>query len=1129
MSLELFAAAPAGRRAGNPLFASAREAAARGVTPLERASVLRELGQYAGGTLSRLGSALSAPDDYFRGLVLGRPGERVDGRGLLRELGLAGQDDNWGNFTAGLATDVLTSPTTYLLGPAAALSPAGQAAKKLGLLDNAATVATKNAISSGAATEALPMVAQRTKKALESTGRTMSTFDPAVVGRPLYGTRTARRAVTLDDLIRNADDPVAAEQAARRLLGGQFDAVRGDTLSRSFGIGAPIGDPLAVGDWLGKGFGDRYADVLDTVGQAARWSYPGRVASAAFNQKVGGTIDAEGQITNIADFMNRQKKAGTAVSSHTYHLAKLNQAHPDVFTEEGNRRLGRYIEGVGTPEDANYVLSRPELKAYADWAKDNFSMYLEESRKLGLPAAELKDKYGIEYLPRRADPALEMQARKDRKLAGALSVFTGDAMSRTAAMQVPGGRDTIIQLSQDTVVSGAKRSASNDTEAGQHILGILQARNLPGQPKPTLRQAVKIARVLNQLPDEVVKKSPLFGQHPVEMIESYMRSRGEAMGTAETLYDSLATFVAEGDYRSIPGGRHTTLDDALNRLGLRSYDDEVAGGAMGAKQQMRERIAKLRGIDPDDVRLNEYSVPIEHVDRLAKARDAFSVDEASGDLLNRMDHLTQAWKGSILTWPSRAVRDLYSGAFQNWLAGASDIESISAAKALITEGPGSPSFRRFIAQIGRYAGDDSLSQFYADLSATGLYQGPAAFEHGGSTFGSRALQQLPGSEPITVGGILGELAPQSGRSWGQFGQDFMNWRSALKPLAETTNPVLRAGEKMNSMTDGINRISGYLALLKKGYEPQAAADAIKRVQVDYSTLTAFEKSYLKRLFPWYSFNSRIFQEVLGQLAERPGGRFGQLIRATEAIQDEGDEDTYIPSGLRSQFAFPLPESWGGKSGDAQVYLTDLDLPGFDQINYLETPGTVGGAIRGTGRQIAMQTHPLVRGAIELATGRDLFTNRPAAEATSALDVLARRVTGDPYADVPSIIDKPAEMVPFVGRPLNLMRSLLDDRGGQPLRDRAIKTLINATTGVKVRPVAEEDVLADAIRQIEESIDPFTREYSRTYIPESLMPTVPPWVLQRLAVSDAMGKDRKAIRDRARPKPRTNTGALGLFE
>lgn len=1184
--MELF---PTTKRKGQagyiPLFdeaALADEAvSADGVTAEERDSVLRQIGELTGGTLSRVGDLLSMPGDYARGVLSGRTGERVTGREMLRDAGLIGQEDNWTNFATGLATDIVTDPLSFVSGSAKALTPAGQALKKINLLDTAPTVATKKAIDAGLASDLLPAVAQRNKKALEETGRTLSKFDPAVVGRPLYGHRTARRELSLDDMIQYADDPTDVTNRLREALGdAEFQRVRGEKgLAKSFGVGLPFQDPTLVGDFLGKGFGDKYADALDTLQSGIRWSLPGRYGAAMFDNKVDGALDPEEQITKIADFMARDKAGGIAAGAHAYQLSKVASQHPEVFQdEEGNRALGRYIEGwsaaqegrpsVMTAADQNYVESRPALKEYAEWWISNRPEYIEQSKNAGLLAGELRDKYGIDYLPRTAEAILEMEGKRNRKVGNAINTMTGDMIGRTEAMQVPGGRDTIIELSRDTFVSGGKRLAKNDDEAADYILAKLSPLPEPlpgmsnngmnvvhaGQPAMTREQARNLARVLNNLPDDVVQKSPLFGQHPVDMIGGYMKGRSEAMATAKTLTDSLATFAKQGTYGSIEGGRHISMQEALNRLGLKSYDesgfdvlenlgDDINPNVQsirpvrGAAQNMRNRLAQLFGVKPDEIRLSEISVPEEHVNRLLRARDAYSTDEASQSLLNLLDHVTQGWKGSILTWPARAVRDRYSGAISNWLEGALSKEGEDAARALMMEGPTSPKFLAIVKKIPRYQRDDGIHQFYADLAQSGLIGPTQLNEAGASVLGKNALSTLPGQTPITMGGIVGELMPQQGRTWEQFNKDFWTWRSALKPLNDTKNPILRAGEKMNNLTDGINRLSGYIELMRQGFEPQAAARAMQRAHVNYASLSGFEKSVLKRLFPWYSYQSRIFREVLRQLIEQPGGRYGQLVQATEAVQQEGD-DTYIPSGIRSQFAFAIPEEFGGKpSPTSQAYLTDLDFPGFDQINMMETHPTLSGSALGSARQVAMQLHPGLRMLVEGMTNKDLFTNRPVGESTSGLDTIARAVTGDPNADVPFFIDKGVEVLPFVGRPLGVARSLLDDRGNRPMSDRLMTTVVNPLSGVKRRTVAQEDILSDAQRDIETSIDPYTREFQQVYIPEAMQPAVPQWALRRLAVSRSLGRERRELRKADAPKKKkskskkrkSDTGSIALFE
>ena len=1097
------------------------------VTPEERDSVLREIGRYTGGTISRIADTLALPGDLVRGWAIGKPGERVTGRDLLRHHGLIGEEDNWGNFAGGLAADMLTDPTAFLTGPAKALTPAGKALKAAGMLGDASTAATRKLISSGAlqnADEVLPNVVKLNKKGLDATGRTISTFDPATIGRPLVGKRVAMRDLSLDDIIQYADNPLDAENALRGVLGDAGLAkLRGQKgLSKSFGIGLPLSEPAIVGDFLGKRFGDTYADALDTLGTAVRWSPVGRGLAAAFDNRVGGKLDAEEQITNIAMNKAKQRLGADATAEHTLRLSRLNQAHPDVFQgEEGNRVLGRYIEDVATPEDLAYIDARPGLKEYADWFAGQGGarqQYFNALRKQGIPGADLlDDEYGNKFLPRRAEQILGMESH-----------WGGDETSRTHAMQVPGGRDTIIELSRDPYLVGKNRIAGNDEEAALYIQNLLSPLPPPPpglsnqgaavvqgtQPAISLDKAKRIARVLNQLPEDIVQKSPLFGQHPTEMIGDYMRSSSEKMGMADTLYNSMATLAKNEPYDMVGEGGHIPIPEALKRLKLQDY----SAGTVGASAQMRDRLAKLWGLDPANIDLSKVSIPEAHVTRLMRGKDAFQNGELAKSLVDWFDWYTQAWKGAILTWPARATRDLYSGALSNWLEGAFDMQSANAARALIQEGPNSTAFKNALSAIPRYKGDDGINRFYAELAGTGLIGKTQFHSPGAAVIAKGALSGLPGSTPVTASSIVGELLPQSGRSWKQYGKDFMTWQSSLTPLQETKNPILRAGEKMNSLTDGINRLTGYLSLLKKGYDPKAAAEAMKRAHVDYSSLTGFEKTWLRGIFPWYSYQSRIFREVLRQLVEQPGGRAGQMIEALDKAQNEGNEDTYVPSALRSQFAFPIPEEYGGKPAPGvQKYLTSFETP-LNVLNMAGSPGEMA-------RLMGMQTNPVLRTTLEAMTGKDFFHNAPLGDPTTAADAIVRKMTGDPNADVPWAIDKLLlENLPFAGRPLNLARALVNDKGGIPLDARLRSALINSLTGIKERPVAMEDIIADAIREIEEANDPYTKEHRSVFIPKNRKATTPHKVVREMAVANALRRERAALRE-----PKQVTDALSLFQ
>ena len=48
--------------------------------------------------------------------------------------------------------------------------------------------------------------------------------------------------------------------------------------------------------------------------------------------------------------------------------------------------------------------------------------------------------------------------------------------------------------------------------------------------------------------------------------------------------------------------------------------------------------------------------------------------------------------------------------------------------------------------------------------------------------------------------------------------------------------------------------------------------------------------------------------------------------------------------------------------------------------------------------------------------------------------------------------------------------------------------------------------------LEASIDPYTREFKQTYIPEDMMPHVPDWAQDRMAVARQLQREKKKLKD-----------------
>jgi hypothetical protein len=1169
------------------------------------------------GAVARGTLAGAKEGDWTRGLreAFASDEDRTAGRELLREYGVAGDEDNWGNFFGGLVAEIVVDPLALLSGPAKALTRAGRAADAAGLLRRAPELLSRQFVQTGGRGMD-PELASRAANYLSRLKRG-AISETEVAGRPLIGKRAASQFGTLDDLIQYADNPDEARRSVLNALGNNenaLESLRGQPLGKQFGLGLPLQNPSIAFNAPG---GRLLSDLMDTTGQLYRWSPVGRAVARFTDNSVGGAADAATQsVFAGADSAKRAAEAEARRES-TYHAAKLYQRSPDAFTEEGNRALGRLIEKpthtYGVYDDLTqhsdhlWESNHPAVRQYLDWWDEKAAQLPEEFTEAGLRGAKFSDPNITGYLPRVTDGLLEQAAYDNPSLGRVLRTITSDQMKRSAEMMVPGGRDTIaFNLSRDPFIAGGKRGAKNDQEAAQHIAEKLFGKRFtsddagydafgreyaygsphwttnadgtmtfrpsasdgqihdmnagtpaidangnevawadpsdfpdlfhaPGAPAYTpeqMKQAGELARIMNRLPENVIKDVPLFGQHPAVSISKYVQGRAAAKATANSLYDALASSVTEAPPQLAEGGRHITLSEALNRVGARTTQSDI--GEVGARQQMRSRLAQRLGVNEDSLDLSTLSVPEDAVDRLLKVREAFSSPLEVQELSKGMLAYNRNWKAGQLAWPARIVRDLQSGMISNWLEGALDVRAIPVVRRLFDLGAVTPyataydlaqksafdpKVVEFLKTFPRYAGestDEVAAKFYADLAASDLMGGTRAMDRNAVVSGGPLTDLMIGTTPQTfLFGKNSAIRELASTNYNPFSRQF--WDT-------DKNPIARAGAKAGNLSDTINRLTGYLSLLRQGVDPMEAAARMKRAHVDYASLTPVERMIRDYFVPFYAYQSRIAKEVGRQLLERPGGRYGQMLRGYERAQESGD-DEYIPEQLRSQFSVAIdPENpvfgWlADPSGNSNSYFTGLDYPGLRELNMIRP------SVSGTMDNVMSSMNPLLRAGYELGTGHDLFTKSDidaVSRGYGPASKLTRAITGDPDAGTgyaSAGLDRLIDLAPYVSRPTRLVTQIADQDAGLSLPTRLTHTAISQSGFGKIRDLTPTQIRQDAIRKLQEYAAPYTKDYVVSSIPKGMEGKVPQ------DAQDAVRLRRDLMRESRESSRRKRAGAV----
>jgi hypothetical protein len=293
----------------------------------------------------------------------------------------------------------------------------------------------------------------------------------------------------------------------------------------------------------------------------------------------------------------------------------------------------------------------------------------------------------------------------------------------------------------------------------------------------------------------------------------------------------------------------------------------------------------------------------------------------------------------------------------------------------------------------------------------------------------------------------------------------LNTRGVGGRMSSTFGPIA-AGEEVGAFVDGLTRIQPYIALLRKGYEPEVAAKKVVAAQVAYSNrnFTPFELKYMRRLLPFYKFSRSQIPFQMQQLMEKPGGAQAQLFRALNQAQSQGE---LAPDYVRDTASIPVSEQnpilqalIGAPPEGTDRYISGLGLMAEDLLS-------VGPGVRGTGQEFLSRLNPLLKGPLEYTTNQSFFQagpegGRPLDELDPLMGRILANLSGQKDAvQLPQILEVAAANSPIASL-LTTARTLTDPRKAgdygalseaSPVPLPGVPALLNTLTGLRVTDVS----------------------------------------------------------------------------
>lgn len=1094
---------------------------------------------------------------------------RLSGRDLTTHWGMTrpNNPDKWeaADF-GGFGLEVALDPLTYLTFGTSALSKAGQAAKKAGLMDDFLRSAGRGATGIG-------------YKAKEVRPR----FQTLAEG---VGKRKALTKFTIDDLIKHGGDDVFRRlETAATGMGTTVDALRGQKLGGVIGVNLPFKDPSFV-----LGTGGRVTDTitrgLDIAGDAVRYGHipgtgysPGQHAAALFGR--GGN---KGLVSRAGQEMAQEVTAAErkAISASMGEIGERLQVLSDdgvLDSVEGMNSFRLAVEGVG---DASKF--SPEVQEVIGWARNMTQKMGNNEINAGIDLGHLRDviDYYVRYrtaldkptsgfsrklfpethpsMKRRADTlrgfhlgtgGLINPASIDKNLgiSGSYDRLKPTEISNEAFMKKwsKGNTNKLADFARqrgEPVVMNrefkdiARTFAGKSQGAGyaeaEKVLGAkflddMQAELQPliddflanpdqsrggvtkqfygdvrrhiakraaeeGVPLTTERQIGGLAKHLSEIDPKYAEQGvPLFGNHPLEDLARRMEYSHRAVQTANMVQKML-------------------VDSAMSPENAAQGSVQLSTVLKGTKysRKFREDLAKQLGLvnesgAVDVKRLGERFIPVETAKNIRTLVKPFNAPEEVSQLVSGLDKFSNLFKTGVTSLhPSFHNRNFASGQIQNFLNGIFSWKSLRSANDMVRgrEIKGAAKFPVFRGMRGKSGGaltDAEATQKVAELifreGLTGKSQGVSLsnIDTAGQAV-DELRQRMPGIVPRSSS-VMGSIAKgikgllPDGYSPGQLWDAYspINFRGVR--TNKTLNKFGVAGEQSGEFIEEMNRIAPFIEQLRKGVDPTEAAQRVKDVQVDYSALTEFEAQVMRRAMPFYSFTRGVSGFFADELARRPGGSYGQAIRAQNTAR--GDKPG-IPEYVQQTASIPIAGSpleslLGSPPPGTDRYLTGLGLMHEDPLSFVGGPQDVL-------LETASRLNPAFKAPMEWMTGETFFQKGPMGgrELTDLDPTVGRLLTdlklqeelpGGKAAPVGmgTIGYDAAQGVEFLLGNSPLARFLTTARQVSDTRKSKLVKAANALTGLKfsdITPAAREGNLREQLQA--KILESGGTKYSKAY-------------------------------------------------
>lgn len=439
----------------------------------------------------------------------------------------------------------------------------------------------------------------------------------------------------------------------------------------------------------------------------------------------------------------------------------------------------------------------------------------------------------------------------------------------------------------------------------------------------------------------------------------------------ETALDLQTAFTLRGMDHAKAMARYNMVDE-FRQFGIpikdvASADPRLASSVM----TYGEGTSKLGLYKVDILGFDQYVFDEEVAKTLTHAKPLLSGDAATQEFAKAFGWMTQWWKSTVLLTPGYHVRNWISNNVTGFLKygprwmneqkyfGPTYVGTMYALHPenymdLITKDLKVNS-AWVQQQLNKRVGDFSVRELADYFRSTGLVTARTqATEEISQKFAKTWMEKASPKNfaPVKISQKLGDVIENTSK-----------FKSALLDMEDMV------GKGAHEGLDLAERLA-----MNKQYLDFADQEA-KKWFIDYSDLTDFEKSKLAKVIPFYSWIRHNLANQLSGLALYPE-MYSVIPKVREAATSDKDFDYQLmPEYMENQGYYPVGQT---KPGNFIMRWANIPLEDLNKIPILFEEGNIFKPRLNTQEfvdDIMAMAHPLIKSAVELGTGYDVFHKR----------------------------------------------------------------------------------------------------------------------------------------------------------